>query len=290
MTALSADAVQFQRGDGTFPSKKSIPMAASTLIYAGALVAISSTGYAINAVGSDPNAYVVGVAREQVDNSSGSAGAKYIEIESGVFTLANSSSTGAITIADVGRRCYVVDNATVSRIHGTGVTGKARPVAGLVHDVLSDGRVQVQVGVFRDEMGTVDILVPANADYSSSGQYLLGTINSTGKFVVASAAGQDVAGVLQNAPAADAIAIVRIAGRSQVTASATVATGALVATTSAGKTKTAVASTTNTSDAGGASDPLVGSFVIGRALTDGATDTLHVIQVHPMGAIPTTAA
>lgn len=290
MTALSADRVHGQRGDGTFPARKNLLLAASTLIYAGALVAVNSSGYAINAVGSDPNAYVMGVAREQVDNSSGSAGAKSVEIEAGVFTFDNSSSTDAVTIADIGRRVHVVDNATVARTHGTGVTGKLRPVAGIVHDVLSDGRVQVQVGIFIREDGTTDVLAPANADYSSSGQYLLGTINSTGKFVVASAAGQDCAGVLQNAPTANAIAIVRTRGRTQVYASTTVAAGSLVATTSAGKTKVAVAAYTNTSDGGGATDALIGSFTLGRALTDGATDTLHVVDLHPVGAIPTTAA
>lgn len=290
MTAASADILQSQRGDGTFPSRKNLLLAASTLIYAGVLVAVNSSGYAINAVGSDPNSYVMGVSREQVDNSSGAAGDKKVEIESGVFTFANSSSTDAVTIADIGRRCFVVDNATVARTPGTGVSGKTRPVAGLVHDVLSDGRVQVQIGVFIQENGTVDILVPASADYSSSGQYLLGTINSSGKFVVASAAGQDCAGVLQNAPAANAIAIVRVRGRTQVIASTTVATGALIATTSAGKSKTAVAGTVNTSDAGASSDPTVGSFVMGRALTDGATDTNHIVDLHPMGLIPTTAA
>jgi hypothetical protein len=74
------------------------------------------------------------------------------------------------------------------------------------------------------------------------------------------------------------------------TTSTTVATGALIATTSAGKSKTAVAGTVNTSDAGASSDPTVGSFVMGRALTDGATDTNHIVDLHPMGLIPTTAA
>ena len=67
--------------------------------------------------------------------------------------------------------------------------------------------------------------------------------------------------------------------------------GALVATAvTTARAKAAVAATVNTGDAGGASDPVVGSFVMGMALADGASGSLMSIFVNPMGAIPTTAA
>jgi hypothetical protein len=63
-----------------------------------------------------------------------------------------------------------------------------------------------------------------------------------------------------------------------------------LASTNAGKSKAAVASYTNTSDAGAAQDPLIGSYTIGIAMTDGATDTAHNAFINTIGAIPSTAA
>ena len=66
----------------------------------------------------------------------------------------------------------------------------------------------------------IDIaLGPAAGDYSSSGNVIV-TLNSSGKVVLCGAGGLPV-GVLMNAPVADAIAIVRIAGLAPVKADGT---------------------------------------------------------------------
>lgn len=86
-------------------------VAASTIIYAGTLVAINAAGNVVPA--SDTAALkVVGVALEQVDNSAGAASAKKVSIGTGTFEFDNAG--GAIVLAGVQRLCYVADDQSVS--------------------------------------------------------------------------------------------------------------------------------------------------------------------------------
>lgn len=108
---------------------KSLPMAA-VLIYAGALVCRSATGY--GTPGAVSTTLVgVGRANQRVDNSGGAAGDLRINVEVGVFRYANSADADAITIADIGKPCYVVDDQTVAKTNGT----NTRSIAGFIHDV-----------------------------------------------------------------------------------------------------------------------------------------------------------
>jgi hypothetical protein len=283
MTALAAERDTPRMGAGAIPPKLSVPLAASTKLWRGSLVAVNRSGYAV-AASASLLLTVVGVcAAATVDNTSGAAGDLRADVERGGFQLANSAGDDAITAADVGQPCFVVDDQTVARTSANGT----RPFAGRVALVDSDG-VWVEVGAHCDPVA-IDLLLEATEDLTAA-QFLFVTMDSSGDVELANAAGEDCVGVLQNAPADGAIAIVRVYGPSRVIASGVVAVGALVATTNAGKSKTAVAATTNTSDAGAASDALVASFVMGRALTVGAADAQHSIFVAPMGAIPTTAA
>jgi hypothetical protein len=228
---------------------------------------------------------VAGIAKATADNASGAAADINVEVERGTFKLENSAGDDAITLADVLRPCYLADDQTLAR---TGANG-TRPLAGRVIQVDTDG-VWVELGSETSPAtGAVDLMLEAGASLAAS-QYLFVTMDTSGDVVVANAAGEDCLGVLQNAPASGAIAIVRVFGESRVIGSAAINPGVLVATTADGESKTAVAATTNTADAGGASDALVASFVMGRALTLGANDAQHSIFIHPMGAIPTTAA
>ena len=77
----------------------------------------------------------VGRAREQVDNSGGSAADLSLEVEQGVFRWGNSASTDAITKAEIGDACYIVDDQTVAKTSAT----NTRSVAGTIVDVDSDG-------------------------------------------------------------------------------------------------------------------------------------------------------
>jgi hypothetical protein len=104
MTALAKDrATAYREG-----REIELPVAAATTIYAGALVMISATGYAIP--GADTaGCKFGGVAMEQVNNSAGAAGAKTVRVRrSGVFEFAASS----ITQAMLGDAMYLVDDQT----------------------------------------------------------------------------------------------------------------------------------------------------------------------------------
>lgn len=108
-------------------------LAASVKIYAGALVARDASGYATPGA-TATTILGIGRAAEQVDNSSGSAGAKSIRIDKGIFKFAN-SGTDAVTDASIGGNCYIVDDQTVAATSGT----STRSVAGKVVKVDSDG-------------------------------------------------------------------------------------------------------------------------------------------------------
>lgn len=268
---------------------RELPVAASTHIYQGSIVALNSAGYLVPA-SANASLHIVGVAQVEADNSSGAAGDIDCSVERGAFYFANGSSTAAIVEADIGRVVYAADDQTLSRINTSGTL----PAVGKVLGV-DDSKVIVEVGLLsRAEANggsSHDVLYPAGADLSTTGQNLFVKLNGSSQIVLAATAGEQALGVLLNAPSSGAIGIVRVLGACSVIASTGIADGALIATTvTSARAKPAVAAVVNTSDAGGASDPVIGSFVMGLALADGTTGNLMPIFVNPMGAIPTTAA
>jgi hypothetical protein len=279
MTALAANFSRRHMGDDALLVYGfAIGLAASTRVYQGSMVAINQAGNLVPA-SADVALHVVGVAEDEADNSSGSAGALSIRPRRGAFYLNNSSSTDAITDADAGRFAYVVDDDTVARTSN----GGARPVAGVIVGVDSFG-VLVEVGT-RPAVadGALDVLFPAGADLSSSA-FLFVKLNGSSQVVLASTAGEAALGVLQNAPTNGAIARVRVQGISKVIANATLADGDLVATTvTTGRAKAAVAGTVSGSNA-------VGSYAMGRLLADGTSGTATTMLIQPQGLIPTTLA
>jgi hypothetical protein len=280
MTALAADRDTPQMGDDAVIDLVSIPLAAATHVYRGSIVCLNQSGYGIPGAAT-VGLIAIGVAQDNVNNT-GAAGAKSVNVRRGTFRFGNSATTGALTVADVGRSCFIVDDQTVSRIDALGT----RPRAGRVMNVDSTG-VWVEVGADSDHTA-VDILVLAGADLSTTGQNLFVEMDSAGAVSVCNGEGEDAVGVLQNAPVSGAVAVVRVFGKTRVYGSAAVAIGALVTTTNAGKSKTRVLSYVD--DTGtSATDAIEGSYVMGRALTLGALDTLHSIFLNPMGAVATTA-
>lgn len=256
-----------------------VGLAASTRVYQGSMVALNQAGNLVPA-SADASLHVVGVSEEEVDNSSGSAGDLSCTPRRGPFYFSNSSSTDAITDADIGRPCFVVDDNTVARTSN----GGARPVAGIVEGVDGFG-VAVSVGMPGVALnGVIDLLYPAGADLSATGQNLFVKLNGSSAIVLADSAGELALGVLQNAPASGAIARVRVQGVSKIIAGGTLADGAVVATTvTTARAKAAVVGTVSGSNT-------TGSYAMGILLADGTSGNATTMLVKPMGLIPHTAA
>ncbi|MDQ3276647.1 MAG: hypothetical protein M3Q39_16855 [Actinomycetota bacterium] len=114
----------------------SYPVAAATIIYAGALVSLNAAGFAIPA-SAVAGQRVVGVAQTAINNSAGAAGALEVQTLVGVFSFKNDAD--AIVAADRGRLCYVQDDQTVQ-----GSAGGSAIVAGIV-ETIETGVVYVYV-------------------------------------------------------------------------------------------------------------------------------------------------
>lgn len=129
---------------------KSLPVAAATLLYQGGIGCVLPTGYATKGATASAAAHLKVLGRinggsvngGDVDNSTGLAGDKSVDIEAGIFKWANSSAGDAITIADRLQPCYLVDDQTVAKTDGAGT----RVPAGIVMDVEADG-VWVAMGI-----------------------------------------------------------------------------------------------------------------------------------------------
>lgn len=105
-------------------------VAASTKIFAGALVMRNAAGFLIE--GQTATGLVgVGRAEEQVDNSAGSNGDKTLDYRPGVYRFLNSAAADEITAAEIGATCYAVDDQTVAKTDGT----SSRSPAGIVDHV-----------------------------------------------------------------------------------------------------------------------------------------------------------
>lgn len=131
----------------------------------------------------------------------------------------------------------------------------------------------------------------SGADLSAY-DHRLATLNSSGNLAVPSAGGF-VVGVIQDPPAANATTAVQVMvlGVSKCEAgSGGVTAGDLIKAASDGTGVTAAKGTVNTSDAGAASDPVVGSYVIGIALTTAAANKKFALLITHAGVVATTAA
>lgn len=129
MTALTKNAPRTRLTHG---HRFRDPVAAATRIFAGSMVALNGSGYAIKAVTTATR--IRGVALAEADNSDGAAGAIGVEIERGPFLMAN-DTTNAVTRAHIGANVYVVDDNTV------GSSATSTIVAGKCLDVTPEGVV-----------------------------------------------------------------------------------------------------------------------------------------------------
>lgn len=137
MTALAAERDTAKR-HGDYPF--GFAQKGNTKIYNGSLVCADAGGYAVPAADT-ANYKVLGRANQTSDatatNATGSGvaladGILTVEAETGIFEFATSGGS-ALTVADVGKLAFVLDDQTVVR---TGGTAQAIP-AGIV--LFADG-------------------------------------------------------------------------------------------------------------------------------------------------------
>ena len=129
MTALTKNTPRTRVGEG---KRFRDPVAAATRIYAGSMVALNATGFAIKAVTTATR--IRGVALAEADNTEGAAGDGFVDVERGPFLLAN-DVTNPVTRAHIGANVYVVDDNTV------GSSATSTIIAGKCLDVLPEGVV-----------------------------------------------------------------------------------------------------------------------------------------------------
>lgn len=112
----------------------SVPVAAGVKIYAGSLVVATATGYAAPGSTATTLTYL-GRAEEQVDNSAGADGARTVLVRRRKAFLFANSATDAVDQTCVGKPCYIVDDQTVAKTHGT----NTRSACGIVLGVGAEG-------------------------------------------------------------------------------------------------------------------------------------------------------
>jgi len=120
MAALTQDRTTQKKQTGL----KAYKVKAATKIFAGAMVAIDATGFAVPADDAD-GLRVVGAAYQQADNSLGADGAIMVLVEAPIIALFNAVS---ITQAMVGQVMYVVDDNTFDDALGTNAIKAGRLV------------------------------------------------------------------------------------------------------------------------------------------------------------------
>lgn len=136
----------------------------------------------------------------------------------------------------------------------------------------------------------VIIDLPADADYSAKQYYGMDVEASTGNAKLVAAAGAKAIGVLMDVPdTAGKMCRVAVGGVVPCVAGDTVTAGDLITFNASGKGIPATASYVDTSDGGGATDPVIGSYVIGRALSGAAASAQFNLLIQPLGSVPTTA-
>lgn len=128
-------------------------------------------------------------------------------------------------------------------------------------------------------------------------QYCAVKRTSAGKWTLCTSVGERADGILQNAPNTDEIAdvVVMPGARCKMKVGAgSLAPGALLKVqASTGRGIAVTAATVDTSDAGAASDPVIGSYpvaVVWDAVGTVADGTVLQVCFRPGGVVPTTAA
>lgn len=151
MTALAAGRqTRTRSGD-----RRSDPVAEGVVLYAGAMYALDSTGYALPAgtAGAGP---ALAVVESTVDNTDGADGALTVEGRHVVAQYGNSASGDLIARTEIGELAYVVDDQTVGRTDGSG----SRQPAGVIVDVDAQG-VWIDVSAYTTALAALAAAITA---------------------------------------------------------------------------------------------------------------------------------
>lgn len=178
------------------------PLKAGSTVHGGAIVVAGADGYA--APGSKaPGLTCLGRAEEAAENpASGADGDVGVTVRRGYeFLWKNAPAGDAVTVAHLGRPCWIEDDETVANGSGNG----ARSMAGIVAGVTDDG-VWVRVDAHPETDGFVRVLHGAiEGDAASIG------VNAAVALVVNGVAGAAVGDPVAVAPPAaidDGLAVV----------------------------------------------------------------------------------
>lgn len=116
-------------------------VAASTTIYKGAMVGITTAGYARPFATGD---FFAGHCLETVDNSTGSAGDKRVLVRRGTY-YASVPVFDSVTIANIGDPVWAVtDNHADLLKTDPGTTKTTTDLVGYISDIDADGKVMIQ--------------------------------------------------------------------------------------------------------------------------------------------------
>lgn len=126
MAALTASRAIQQKPGILF----SYPVLANAVIFQGAIVVITSAGYAKPGV-TGTGLTTVGIARDSVDNTGGGNGAKTIEVEEMIAGCLSAGGGDQIAFDDIGKFCYLVDDQTVGLTSAT----DTRSLAGIIRSL-----------------------------------------------------------------------------------------------------------------------------------------------------------
>lgn len=141
MAALTAD-----RDTPTSYSQRVKPLGvkANAIIFAGALVAVDATGFALPAADA-AGMVVMGRATTKVDNTGGANGAKIVMVDVGVFSYNAAANLAASGRASQGASVEVVDDNTLGLAGDAGTV--ANIVAGKLEYVDADGLFWFAIGL-----------------------------------------------------------------------------------------------------------------------------------------------
>jgi len=111
-----------------------VPVNADAVIYAGAIVVITPTGYAERGFAA-PDVTYVGRAENSVDNTNGNDGDLAVNVRRGMAFKWKNSSTDPVTQAGLGKPCFIQDDETLAATHN----GNTLSAAGVVIGIDPDG-------------------------------------------------------------------------------------------------------------------------------------------------------